>query len=160
MGPLVSCQYVSVPEVAVAELYRVEYAQLMRVAFCLTGSNEVAEDLVHDTFVRCSARLPEVANPGGYLQAALVNACRSYHRRQVLDKRRAAYQLPGEDMPRQLVELRDVLLKLPLKQRSAVVLRYLVGLDDDETADILGCSRSTVRTLVARALRCLRKDLS
>ena len=35
-------------------LYRAHYPALMRLGYLLTGSNEVAEDLVHDVFLRAS----------------------------------------------------------------------------------------------------------
>ncbi len=142
--------------------YRAFFPSLMRIGFCLTGSNEVAEDLVHDTFVRCAGRLATVRDPGPYLRAALVNACRSHHRRLALASRIHAVHRPrgAEALPVELVELRDVLLSLPLRQRSAVVLRYLVDLDDAEIAAVLHCRPATVRSLVHRGLARLRKDLS
>ena len=142
------------------DLYRSQFASLMRIGFCLTGSNEVAEDLVYDTFVRCSTRLASLDEPGAYLRAALVNACRSYHRRRLLALRVGADRESSEELPGELAELRDVLLGLPLRQRSAIVLRYLVDLDDAEIAEALGCRRATIRSLIHRGLARLRKDLS
>jgi RNA polymerase sigma factor (sigma-70 family) len=56
-----------------------------------------------------------------------------------------------------LVELRDALMALPLRQRSAIVLRYLCDLPEEEIAANLKCRRSTVRTLVRRGLAELRE---
>ena len=56
-----------------------------------------------------------------------------------------------------LVELRDALIALPIRQRSAIVLRYLCDLPEEEIAAILKCRRSTVRTLVRRGLAELRE---
>jgi DNA-directed RNA polymerase specialized sigma24 family protein len=41
-----------------------------------------------------------------------------------------------------------------------VVLRYYEGLPDADIADILGCSASTVRSQIHRALASLRTTLS
>jgi RNA polymerase sigma factor (sigma-70 family) len=49
---------------------------------------------------------------------------------------------------------------LPARQRAAVVLRYYEGLPDADIADILGCSASTVRSQIHRALASLRTTLS
>lgn len=130
----------------------------MRVGFLLTGSNEAAEDLVQDVFVRAGAHLPLEDAPS-YLRAALVNACRSEHRRTVLARRHLPPPAPMV-MPRQLVEFRDVLLRLPVRQRAAVVLRYFCDLGDAEIADLLRCRPATVRSLVQRGLIKLREVLA
>ena len=51
----------------------------MRLAFLMAGSNAVAEDLVHDVFVRVADRVESLADPGPYLRVAVVNACRRHH---------------------------------------------------------------------------------
>ena len=58
-----------------------------------------------------------------------------------------------------LLELRDALGRLGERQRAVVVLRYFADLPDVEIAEVLGCRPSTVRSLVRRALRVLRKEL-
>lgn len=61
--------------------------------------------------------------------------------------------------PHGRVELLTALSQLPSRQRAAVVLRYYLGLSDDEIASTLGCAPATTRTLLARAMRKLRKTL-
>lgn len=62
-------------------------------------------------------------------------------------------------MPRQLVEFRDVLLQVPVRQRAAVVLRYFCDLGDAEIAELLSCRPATVRSLVQRGLANLREGM-
>src|SRR5438132_7657769 len=64
-----------------AVLYRAQFLVLMRVAFLMTGSNETAEDVVQDTFIRCRSRLGDLEHPPSSLRAAVINECRSVHRR-------------------------------------------------------------------------------
>ena len=91
---------------------------------------------------------------------ALVNVWRSEQRRRAIRMRALpGSPSPASDMPRDLVELRDVLLALPT-QRAAVVLRYVADLDDADIAGILRCRQATVRSLVKRGLDRLRNDLS
>jgi RNA polymerase sigma factor (sigma-70 family) len=52
-----------------------------------------------------------------------------------------------------------VLLRLPQRQRAAIVLRFYEDLSDAQTAEILQCSGGTVRSLVSRAMKTLREEL-
>lgn len=143
---------------ALEALYRAHYPALIRLGFLLTGSNEAAEDVVHDVFLRVGSRLP-VDHPASYLRSAVVNACRSQHRRAVVARRHAPPPAPLV-MPRELVDFRDVLLGLTLRQRTAIVLRYFCEMDDAAIAEVLDCRPATVRTLVHRGLASLRAVLS
>jgi RNA polymerase sigma-70 factor (ECF subfamily) len=52
------------------------------------------------------------------------------------------------------------LARLSSRQREAVALRYVVGLDDIETAAVLGVGVETARSHVRRGLTRLRLELS
>jgi RNA polymerase sigma factor (sigma-70 family) len=53
----------------------------------------------------------------------------------------------------------DVISKLPIDQRTAVVLRYWGGLRDHEIADAMGVRPGTARSHLSRATIRLRKEL-
>ncbi len=100
--------------------------------------------------------------PGAYLRTTVVNGCRQVLRRREAEGR-AMLARPAEPLavlPVHLVELHDALGRLGERQRIVVVLRYLVGLSDDEIAATLGVRPSTVRSLARRALLVLRKELA
>ena len=142
-----------------ATIYRERYAPLMRVAYLLTGSNETAEDVVQDVFIRCSDRLSTVDEPNSYLRKAVVNACRSEHRRT--SREPAPMPRPvAEPLPTHLVELQAALAALNDRQRAAIVLRYFVDIPDTEIAATLDCTPSTVRSLIRRGIAQLREALS
>jgi RNA polymerase sigma factor (sigma-70 family) len=136
-------------------VYKAAYRDLLRVAFVLTGSAPAAEDVVHDVFAKVGPRIDTLAEPAAYLRVAVVNRCRSLHRRDVA--------APSPERPSdvvmdvELVELRDALIALPIRQRSAIVLRYLCDLPEGEIAVILKCRAGTVRTLIRRGLAELRE---
>jgi RNA polymerase sigma factor (sigma-70 family) len=138
--------------------YAASYRELLRVAFVLTGSSAAAEDVVHDVFCRVGPRIGSLDNPAAYLRVAVVNQCRSLHRRFTRAPRPS--QLPDIALDAGLTEFRDSLQTLPPKQRAAVVLRYLCDLPDDEIADILNCRPATVRSLVHRGLAALRTQIT
>ena len=136
-------------------VYATVYRDLLRVAFVLTGSAPAAEDVVHDVFAKVGPRMNTLAEPAAYLRVAVVNRCRSLHRRTVAAPR--PDQPTDSVMDVGVIELRDALVALPIRQRSAIVLRYLCDLPEEEIAGILKCRRSTVRTLVRRGLAELRE---
>ena len=51
----------------------------------------------------------------------------------------------------------DLLDTLPFNQRAAVVLKFYVGLSNDEIADALDCPPGSVGPWLDRALKQLRK---
>jgi RNA polymerase sigma factor (sigma-70 family) len=138
-------------------VYVSAYRQLVRVAFVLTGSGPQAEDVVQDVFAKVGPRIAELDDPVPYLRVAVVNRCRSLHRRATS----APPADRGEDaiLDVGLTDLRDALGGLSVKQRTAIVLRYLCDLPDTEIAEILNCRRATVRSLVQRGLAELRTAL-
>jgi RNA polymerase sigma factor (sigma-70 family) len=51
------------------------------------------------------------------------------------------------------------LAKLSRRRRTALVLRYYEGFSDAEIAEVMGCTQSTVRGHVFKALAALRIEL-
>jgi RNA polymerase sigma-70 factor (sigma-E family) len=138
-----------------ADLYRSEYATMVRVAWLITGSPAQAEDLVQDAFVRVGRRYDRVRDPAAYLRVAVVNTCRNELRRT---RRMSSAPLPERAVADQsMVELLDALTVLDHRQRTAIVLRFVDDRSDDDIASILGVRTATVRSLVFRGLAQLRE---
>jgi RNA polymerase sigma factor (sigma-70 family) len=139
------------------DLYRVEYAGMVRLAYTLLGNNDEAQEIVQESFVDVYRRLDEIKRPGGYLRTAVVSRCRSaLRRRRVLAQHPPE---PPEGLPSEAGELWDVLMKLPEEQRIAVVLRYYGGYRASEIAAIAAIPAATVRSHLRRGLAVLRKEL-
>jgi|SRR5579862_2345789 RNA polymerase sigma-70 factor (sigma-E family) len=139
------------------EFYRAQHEPMLRLAYLLTQSRPVAEDLVQDSFIRIQPRLDQLDSPVAYLRRTVTNACYSYHRRR---RREEAVLVepprPGEP---EHDELWDALAKLAPRRRAALVLRYYLDLSEADMADALGCRRGTVKSLLHRALADLREVL-
>jgi RNA polymerase sigma-70 factor (sigma-E family) len=146
---------VAQPDPTFAELYRDAHADMVRLAYLLTGSVEVARDVVQDAFVSVYNAWSRVREPRAYLRRAVVNGCTSHHRRAFRDRRHHAEPAPAVDLDAD--ELFDVLSTLPSRQRAAVVLRYWHDLDERAIADALGCRVGTVGSLLHRAMGRLRE---
>jgi RNA polymerase sigma factor (sigma-70 family) len=63
---------------------------------------------------------------------------------------------PGEAVDRDL--LWQALRRLPVRNRTVLVLRYYADASDADIATTLGCRRGTVRSLASRGLATLRGD--
>ena len=141
--------------------YREAYPGAVRLAWLLTHDHGAAEDVVQDAFVRVRARLQTVEHPAAYLRTAIVNGCRdrarSTGRAEAGWRRlRVVTAVSSTDKPSELL---DAVGHLPYKQRAVLVLRYWADLREDEIAEIVGVRPATVRSITARALDRLRKDL-
>jgi RNA polymerase sigma factor (sigma-70 family) len=161
-----------------ADVYRKEHDGLVRLAYLMTGSQPVAEDLVHDTFLRVMARIDAGDQPGAYLRRSVINACYSWHRRSWRERpappdeagpyevapygaggRRAARQ-EAVDHPEDEIEMWDALSKLSPRRRAVLVLRYYLDLPEAEVAELVECRVGTVKSTAHRALGELRRALA
>jgi RNA polymerase sigma factor (sigma-70 family) len=140
------------------QLYRANYRKLVQLAYLLTQSSETAHDLVQDVFARVLPRWQGLDDPVPYLRRSVVNAANSWRRRLRLERLRPANV--EESATLQADELFDVLAQLPIRQRSAVVLRFYEGLTDAEVATLLGCRPGTVASLVHRAFEQMRQAMA
>lgn len=143
-------------EIDFADLYRERYEPMVRLAFLLTGSNAVAEELVQDAFVKVHRNWDRAYAPAAYLRTAVMNACRSHHRRRFLERDRRPDPAPEAAEP-QVDELWDAVATLRPRQRAALVLKFYEDLSEAEIAEALGCRPGTVKSLVSRGLEELRK---
>ena len=144
------------PSPSFAAFYEDSFAAMVRFAYLLTGSEPLAEDLVHDAFARVYVRWRTVREPNAYLRRAVVNACRSSQRKAARDRRLQTLEPVGDDALG-ADELFDALATLTYRQRAAIVLRYYEGRSYSEIAGSLGCREATARSLVHRGTEQLRR---
>jgi RNA polymerase sigma-70 factor (sigma-E family) len=141
-----------------AELFRQQYEPMVRLGYLLTGDREAAEELVQDAFVAVYRSFGRMTNPPAYLRTAVVNNCNSWWRRRRLE-RTHQQSTPPESVYLVVDELWDALLRLPVRQRAAIVLRFYEDLPENDIAKLLGCRPPTVRTAIHRGLRTLRRQV-
>lgn len=147
------------------DVVRRRETQVLRTAYRLLGNWADAEDVAQDVFVRLHRHgldFPAEAALTAWLYRVTVNLC--------VDRARAARPVaPLSDhsdgavsaetsvlREEQKRRLMYALARLPAKERAAVVLREIEGLDTAEVASILGSSEATVRSQISRALDRLR----
>ncbi|MDP9069271.1 MAG: SigE family RNA polymerase sigma factor [Actinomycetota bacterium] len=136
------------------------------MAYLATGDAHEAEDLLQEAFVRLGGRVLTLSDPeraAGYLYRTVINLSRD-HGRRVRRDRDIHKRLTG-DKPAPAPDIGDrdqvwsALLSLPVRHRAVLFLRYYIDLSEAQTADVLGCSVSAVKSLNHRASETLRKQL-
>lgn len=148
-----------------SEMARCSGLELLRFAYLLCGDRYRAEDLLQDVLLAMYRRFGDdmpLDNPVAYARRALVNANVSRARRAsssevVLDVLGDATAADRED-PAERDSLWQALRRLPIRQRTVLVLRFYEDATDADIAALLGCRRGTVRSLASRALAVLRDD--
>ena len=153
----------SSPEQEYREFAGSRAASLHRTAYLLCGDWHLADDLVQETFVqtfRHWRRVQRADNQNAYVKRILINEFNRHWRRYgglpVADNDRLEVAVP--DISDEVVSRADLLralLTLPARQRATVVLRYLEGMSERETAAVMRCSEGTVKSQTARALNAL-----
>ncbi len=139
-------------------LYRAQHSPMVRLAHLITGSNEVAQEVVHDAFVKIQARWNQVREPAGYLRRIVVNESRSRQRRRSVELRHATGE-PSPLLPPEIDETWTALARIPARRRAALVLRYYDDLSIDDIAATLGCRPGTAKSLIHRGLHSLKEVL-
>lgn len=142
---------------ALVELYEQHYERLVRLAYLVSGRASVAEEVVQDAFIKAHRSWNEVRDPLAFLRTAVVNGCRSWGRRQKLERERRP-RAP-EPVRQEPDELWDALATLNHRARTAIVLRFYADLPDAHIAEILGCRVPAVRTTIHRAVAALRREI-
>jgi RNA polymerase sigma factor (sigma-70 family) len=159
---------------AYAQLVAEHQVVAFRAAYLVTGGAAEAEDAAQEGFVkafRALGRFREGSPFRPWLLTIVTNEARN--RRRAAGRRerlalRAEQSEPAvtarsaEDEALSHVERDDLLRaveRLRPPDREIVSYRYLLGLDEAETALALGCARGTVKSRLSRALERLRGEL-
>ena len=141
------------------------------LTFRMTGSPADAEDLAQETFIRGYeqiARFNGGAKFSTWLYSIAVHACLNWRRDEARRNQAHAHcaeemllqHTNGESSRNEMAQrAQDALMKLPAKQRAAVVLTIYDGLNHKEAAKVLRCSETTVSWRVFAAKRKLKQWL-
>lgn len=131
--------------------FQVARQRLVAIAGSLVGAQE-ADDVVHDSYLLARSRYGQLRDPAAlepWLTQIVVNQCFSRHRRT----KRFRDLLPAL-RPRHAsssdVGLRELVERLPARERTVLVLHYGHGYRLDEIAALLDLTHTNVRTIIAR----------
>ncbi len=141
-------------------------------AFRVLGDRAEAEDVTQEAMLRLWKQAPNWdagrAQAATWLYRVVANLCFDRlrgQRAETLDEADA----PADPAPGMETRLQDsarhdalqaALLRLPERQRQAVVLRHIEGLANPDIAEILDVGVEAVESLTARGKRALTADLA
>ena len=135
-------------------IFRREYPALTRLAYRLTGSKELAEDLCQDTFFLAIIYFDELVDhpsPGGWLTLMPINLVKN--ERQKAEKRLA--RIFVDDVMERLraceqsVSIEELLpMQTSKGDRQILIWRFEFQLGDQDIAEKLGISEETARARI------------
>jgi RNA polymerase sigma factor (sigma-70 family) len=150
-----------------SRLYAAEHGRLNRLLRRITGSSEAAEDIVHDAFIKLSARQITLSDIGLLVRTAQ-NLARDSRRAERVRTSYATGVIPeqghaGEASPdeamaarQELAGLFDALKSLPERTQRIFLLSKLDEMSYPQIAVRLGVSVSTVEKDMVTALEFCR----
>jgi RNA polymerase sigma-70 factor (sigma-E family) len=151
-----------------AEYVSARRTVVRRTAYLLCGDWHRADDLTQIAFVKLYGAWNRIRDRGAldaYVRSCLVRASVDESRRP-WRRERAVEAVPDQparsDTASTVADqelVRAALEKVPLGQRTVLVLRFFEGLDVAATAAALGCSEGNVKSQTARGLAALKAAL-
>lgn len=159
-------------EAIVTELYRRHVGMSFRLALRYGGGDrDWAQDVVHDVFLEVhqhAARLAVMEHPGGWIYRATTSRCLNRLKRdRFLRSPLVRWALSERERPvlspevlgasrEELGRLFAAVNELPPKQRICFWMYHVDGKRQDEIGEVLGCRKSYVSKLLARAEQAVR----
>jgi RNA polymerase sigma factor (sigma-70 family) len=153
-------------ETAVREVARRAATLALRTATLALGDAHAAADVSQETAVRVLRGIHDLRDPArfdGWVYRIAVSEVRRAHNRRrrqptvSLDAPEAqtlvgASGILDVDASFARGALREALADIPLRQRTAIALRYVCDLSDTQIAAAMGCRPGTARSLLSRGL--------
>lgn len=149
------------------------HPKLYRIAYALVENRADAEDILQEAYFRLWNKrneLPAIDNPEAFCVTLVKNLCLDFLRSPRANRREeeieGLFALATDSSPEkeletkdQVRQIRQLIDRLPQKQRQVIRLR---GIDDcsmDEIEQITGLSAANIRVLLSRARKAIREQL-
>ena len=142
------------------QLYIVLLPSLYRLARGILNHPQDAEDAVQNAALKALKAINRMKQGGerAYITRIVINECHNIgckRRREVVTDTLpdAAVDMPGSD-------LKAALDALPERLRLPLLIKYMEGYSEEETARILGISRAALKSRLHKARRLMSEQLS
>jgi RNA polymerase sigma-70 factor, ECF subfamily len=154
------------PGVSYEELYRRSYGRLVGQLVLVTGDLDAAQDVVQEAMYRAWSRWDTVGSledPTGWIRRVAFNEATTRWRklrRMVTARDHDLVGIAAVEVSPQDLDLLAALRRLPMRQREALVLFYLIGLPLDEVAGEMRIRLGTAKSFVSRGRGALRQAMT
>jgi RNA polymerase sigma-70 factor, ECF subfamily len=141
--------------------YRREFSRLVSVLVRLGAGPDDAADIAAEAFSRALRRWDRVSqadSPTAWVYRVALNLLRRQARRAGLERRATLKKTASRTDP-VTVPVWDAVARLPHRQRSAVVLHYLLDLPYRQVASVMGVKEGTVAATLSAARHALKTAL-
>jgi RNA polymerase sigma-70 factor, ECF subfamily len=148
------------------DFYRKEYLAVVSLAYVLSGSRWVSEELAQEAFLAAHRNWTRIATydePGAWVRRVVTNLSVSVVRRRIVEARslvRLGRERPREpDRQTRDAEFWDAVRSLPRRQSQVVALHYLEDLSVADVAEVLDMAPGTVKKHLHDGRRTLARRL-
>src|SRR6185437_16244856 len=154
-------QHAEAREATFEQFFHAHEGTILGYLWRITADEQTSHDIAQETFLRAWQRFEQVSRyeqPRAWLFRVATNLASNHRRhRSIHDAtmaRMGANQPTATDPAAGVAEsaaVRAALLAMPVRQRSALVLRVVYGLSIPELAEALGASRGAAAMTLSRA---------
>ena len=148
------------------ELYEDHYKELVAYGIRMSGSKELTEDLVQETFVKAlmNTEVVEDLSPSkqrAWLFRTFKNLFFDRYRRAVLESEYEQNWQPEylEDQGIQEIENAMLLQSIQPQERAIFQLRYFDGYSSEEISQMMNLPPGTIRSKLSRCRKYLKQSL-
>ena len=148
------------PAVEAEAFYLREYSAVVRLAYALSGSRLVAEDIAQEAFLRAFDHWERIQHLSAWVRKVAVRRAGRTVRRRLLEARALARLVAGRgpavaELPERDAEVWRAVRALPRRQAQVVALRYVADASVAEIARTLDLAEGTVKAQLHRARQSL-----
>lgn len=160
------------------DLYRNYYGLVRKTVYNITHDTNVVEDLIDDTFLKLIGKIPLLRTLACCKTAAYVvytsrNVAINFIKHRDVEKKHTYY---GEDTDlaetvidlnfgvegmiirqEEAMEMNEAILSLPEKEKDLLYFKYVLEMNNEELAEVLGIKSGSVRQYLTRARRKAQK---
>lgn len=137
--------------------------RIIHLAWSYLHNQADAEDVLQETMIRYlkyQGTFNDEEHEKAWLLRVAANLCKNILRSRSHEGGEIPEELEGMGIPEEAIALYEAVQSLPEKYREVVHLFYYEDAGTAEIANILGKNESTVRSLLRRARKMLKKSMT
>lgn len=137
-------------------VYEAYHQDVYRLLYFMSGSKEVSEDLLQNTFINVfkkSGQLKDKNKLKSWIFQIARNQYLDYVKSAYVSKRveQEELEVPDRDQTETVIDLTQILKKLSPEHREVLILTEMEGMTASEVFEITGISESAVKSRLLRA---------